>query len=213
MVYTRRMSWPLVLGLMVLTVTVGCGQERAGAEAAGQALELDDAPDAEWIELFDGESLQGWTSRGEGAWTVEDGSITTVPGTGGGFLVTIDDFQDFRMQVEFWADTAANGGVFFGVPATGEINATNSFEVNIFDAHADWPTGSISGLHRHDGPQTVGRWSTLDMTVQDDRVIVSLDGERTADVRASRDSAGRIALQHYLGDGMIRYRSVRLLNL
>ncbi|MGH7574595.1 MAG: 3-keto-disaccharide hydrolase, partial [Longimicrobiales bacterium] len=166
---------------------------------------------AAWTELFDGETVNGWTSRGDGRWVVEDGYITTTPRTGGGFLVTTEDFEDFRLQVEFWADTAANGGVFVGVPDTGEINSTNSFEINIFDAHDLWPTGSISELHRHDDPQTVGRWSTLDITVQGDHMMVSLDGEQTADVRGSRGPTGHIALQHHLGDGVIRYRNIRLI--
>lgn len=41
-------------------------------------------------------------------------------------------------------------------------------------------------------------------------MMVSLDGEQTADVRASRGPTGRIALQHLLGDGVIRYRNIRL---
>lgn len=195
---------------LTVTLMAGCGQERAGTPDAAQALENE--REAEWTELFDGESLNGWTNRGDGRWVVEDGYITTVPGTGGGFLVTTEAFEDFRLQVEFWADAAANGGVFFGVPEAGEINSTNSFEVNIFDAHDLWPTGSISELQRHNNPQTAGRWSTLDITVQSGHMMVSLDGEQTADVRASRSSAGRIALQHYLGDGVIRYRNIRLIS-
>ena len=40
--------------------------------------------------------------------------------------------------------TRANSGVFIRCPAEGPITQGNAFEVNIYDPHDSWPTGSIN---------------------------------------------------------------------
>ena len=36
----------------------------------------------EWTSLFDGKTLKGWVPRGGGVWSVEDGTILGLTGTG-----------------------------------------------------------------------------------------------------------------------------------
>jgi len=198
--------------LVVLIILAGCGGsgdsevQTAGepAPAGSQAGALEAPPAAS-----DEQALEGWTPRGEATWVVEDGAITPVEGSGRGFLVTDESYGDFRMTVEFWVDDTANGGVFFRVPETGDINQGNSFEVNIFDAHAEWPTGSINEFERNDAPSTVGQWNTFEITAEGDRLMVSLNGENVVDTQGERLQSGPIALQ-YNGSGTIRYRNVQI---
>jgi len=177
------------------------------AEPTGMSMESE-APEGA-TALFDGQSLDGWTPRGEAVWQVEGGAITPVEGSGRGFLVTNQPYDDFRLAVEFWVDETANGGVFFRVPAEGDINQGNSFEVNIFDAHADWPTGSINEFEANEGPQTVGQWNTFEITAEGDRLGVLLNGEQVVDTEGQRLASGPIALQ-YNGAGTIRYRNIQI---
>jgi hypothetical protein len=156
--------------------------------------------------LFDGRSLDGWEPRGDAEWIVENGYLTTVPGTGDGFLTTTAEYTDFRVRVEFWADELANGGIYLRVPVAGP-GVNPSYEVNIMDSHAEWPTGSISGIALYDAANTVGSWNSFDIEMRGDRVTVLLNGDEVADGAASRSERGRIALQK-LGEGVIRYRNV-----
>ena len=165
----------------------------------------------EWQVLFDGETLDGWEPRGDARWIVEEDYLTTVPGTGDGFLTTTREFTDFRVRVQFWADSTANGGIYLRIPPSGP-EVTPSYEVNVMDSHPEWPTGSINGVALYDGANTVGEWAEFEITVRGDRVSVLLDGEPVAEGEAVRSDRGRIAIQK-LGDGVIRYRNISVVPL
>lgn len=194
---SRRFVTPLAAALLLASCSAQTGPGQFAAEG--------------WEVLFDGRSLDGWEQRGDARWVLEDGYATVVPGTGDGFLTTTRDFADYRIVVDFWADATANGGVYLRVPAMGP-GVNPSYEVNIMDSHADWPTGSINSIARYDDANTVGGWSTFDITMQGNRVTVLLNGTKVAEGEAPRPASGRIALQK-LGDGVIRYRNVRVMPL
>lgn len=70
-------------------------------------------------ELFDGRTLDGWTTVGgryDGAarWTVEDGAITGRQGLGreGGLIYTAVPYDDFELQVELRIDWPFDSGIF-----------------------------------------------------------------------------------------------------
>jgi len=164
-----------------------------------------------WLLLFDGEGLFGWAPRGDARWIVAEGQIRHQPGSGGGMLSTTTEFADFQLHAEFWADGTVNSGVFLRCPAQGDITATNAYEVNIYDAHDTWPTGSINGVARPSGhPVTVGKWNTYDLTADGEHLVVKLNGETAVDTRDGRLRRGTIALQNLKGDGEIRFRNLKL---
>ena len=70
---------------------------------------------AGWIELFDGDSLAGWTQRnGSATYEVVDGTIvgTTVSGSPNSFLCTDRFFGDFELEFEVKLfDDELNSGV------------------------------------------------------------------------------------------------------
>jgi len=205
------------IGIIALGFLVACSgagdsgeQSDAGAVVTQGADGSGFADEGEgWRTLFDGQSLEGWVQRGDATWRVEDGTVTP-DSPGPGFLTTAESFEDFQLRLEFWTDTIANGGVFLRIPLDGEITQFNSLEVNIFDASAEWPTGSVNQVHRNSPEPTTGRWNSYDITAEGDRVVVILNGDTTVDARAAdRLSSGPIALQ-ILGEGVIRYRNVRI---
>jgi hypothetical protein len=164
-----------------------------------------------WVQLFDGETLFGWAPRGEAEWVVTEGEVTTRPETGSGMLATTTEFADFEVKVDFWIDDEANSGVFLRSPAAGPITHLNAYEVNIFDAHRDWPTGSINGVARVPAvPKTAGRWNTYHLIAEGEELTVRLNGElllRTQDPKLAR---GAIALQKFDSAGVVKFRNVKL---
>jgi hypothetical protein len=71
---------------------------------------------ADWINLFDGKSLNGWSVHsGTAIYTVEDGAIvgTGVFGSPNTFLCTNREFSDFILEFEVLADPPLNSGVQF----------------------------------------------------------------------------------------------------
>lgn len=68
----------------------------------------------DWIELFDGKSLNGWVQRnGYATYRVEDGAIVgrTSTGSPNSFLCTATHFGDFELEFEVKVDDRLNSGV------------------------------------------------------------------------------------------------------
>ena len=71
---------------------------------------------SEWINLFDGETLNGWARlNGEHTYAVEDGAIIgrTVADSPNSFLCSTREFADFELEMEVWIDDVTNSGVQF----------------------------------------------------------------------------------------------------
>jgi len=166
-----------------------------------------------WTLLFDGSSLDGWAPRGDARWEVSDGTISAVPESGRGLIATTAHHANFQLNVDFWIDETANSGVFIRTPAEGAISQGNSFEVNIYDPHDSWPTGSINEIAKiQTMPNTTGKWNTFEITADGDHLMVKLNGETTVDARSDRHTHGPIALQ-YNARGQVRFRNVKLKTL
>ena len=90
-----------------------------------------------WILLFDGASTNGWTtSKGQpapaGSWEIRNGSISTVIGGKGGDIITVNEYSDFELSVDFKITTGCNSGIkyFF---TTYEIGGNLGCEYQIID--------------------------------------------------------------------------------
>jgi hypothetical protein len=163
-----------------------------------------------WILLFDGETNFGWQSRPVGTeWKVQEGVVSASSG-GAGMLSTTTEFADFILKAQVWIDDQANSGIFLRCPTSGDITQNNAYEVNVYDAHAMWPTGSINGIAKARQPvKSVGKWTSFEIEAQGDHLVVKVDGKTTVDVRDGKYARGNVALQ-YNGRGTVRFRDVKL---
>ena len=74
------------------------------------------APAGDWIKLFDGKTLNGWSVHsGTATYVVENGVIagTAVLGSPNSFLCTQKEFGDFNLEFEVKVDPDLNSGVQF----------------------------------------------------------------------------------------------------
>ena len=160
------------------------------------------------LSLFDGTSLDGWSSQGDSAWEVHDGAIVAA-GEGDGFLVSDGHFGNFRLSLEFWVDESTNSGVFIRCPDRNRIHPDSCYELNIWDRHPrqEARTGAI--VFRAMPPlaevQTVGKWNTLDVLASGKRVELRINGRLTA--RLDDAEPGFIALQHW-EHGVVKFRNL-----
>ena len=166
-----------------------------------------------WILLFDGESPFGWQSRGDASWEVRDGVLV---GSGGsdkvGFLATTSEFADFELKAEAQIDDKTNSGIFLRVPREGQILQDNAYEVNIFDRHPQWPTGSINGIARsRTKVKSEGQWTRFEIRADGDNLQVTVNGKPTVRKRDKKWARGPIALQYFgQGDGRVSFRNIKL---
>ncbi len=68
-----------------------------------------------WILLFDGVSTNGWTTPGgkpvPAGWEVKDGSIATKKGGKGGDIITVNQYSDFELSVDYNIEPGCNSGI------------------------------------------------------------------------------------------------------
>ena len=87
------------------------------ASSGGQARRSDaERSNADWIELFDGSTLNGWVHlNGAHQYAVEDGAIVgrTVERSASqnSFLCSLQEFGDFELELETMVDRITNQGI------------------------------------------------------------------------------------------------------
>lgn len=164
-----------------------------------QATVQDNVPPNGFRALFNGRDLSGWKSRGDAAehWSVEDG-VLVYDGKGSS-LMSVEEFDNFILFVDWKAGANGNSGVFLRGGAT-------QVELN----NADSPTrpiwnGTTGGLYPDKPPLTraaraAGAWNRLEIRVEDGVITVITNGEKTIDSfkkKWGKRTRGPIGFQHH----------------
>lgn len=184
------------------------------------------AQSGEWIELFNGENLDGWkVSENPGSFTVEDGVIKVAGSRGHAFYVGEvgnHEFKNFEVMVELKTMPKANSGIFIHTAYQENGWPNKGYEIQVNQSHSDWrKTGSIYSFQ--DVKETFvqdGEWYTEHVIVKGDQITVKINGEtineydesevRTGDLGDKKLSSGTIALQAHDPESVIYYRSVKI---
>jgi hypothetical protein len=195
--------------------------------------------DAEWQTLFDGETLDGWKSfksptPPEG-WQVVNGAITRVGG--GGDLVSVGQYGDFELRLEWNISEGGNSGIMFRVDPNANRTFESGPEMQVLDdvRHPDGRSrltsaGASYGLHP--SPQGVvrppGEWNEVRIIADGPHVEYWLNGTRVVEYELwspeweelvanskfaewpgyGRAKRGHIVLQDH-GD-WVAYRNIRI---
>jgi hypothetical protein len=197
---------------------------------------------AGWRLLFDGSTMAGWrgfkTAEPPAGWRPVDGALVWA-GTGGD-LMTVDEFADFELRLEWKITKGGNSGIMFHVTTAGGETYETGPEMQVLDnaGHADGEdpktsAGSNYALYApvRDVTKPVGEWNAVRLVVKGAHVehwmnevklleyeLWSPDWE--ARVKASKFSAwsaygrakrGHIVLQDH-GD-LVSYRNIKIKTL
>jgi hypothetical protein len=159
-----------------------------------------------------------WQHIGAPVWQVDNGVITAGPHDGSGFLVSNDEYGDFRLSVEFWVEDDTNSGIFVRCTRPVEladINPDNCYEINIWDNHPvqDFRTGSIvKRVVPLAHVDTVGKWNRLVIVVKGQTISVVINDVLTAELPNAERSSGVLALQ-YAGKQRLSFRNLLIVPL
>ena len=149
--------------------------------------------DSDWIDLFDGHSLQGWQpSENKDSWKVQDGQIFCNGPRSHLFYqgpVHGADFRNFELEVEARAPQAANSGVYFHTRYQESNFPTKGFELQICNSltgresyQPRLMTGSLYGLRNVYKPLAGDdRWFKLHVAVRGKNIQVRLNGTLLVD--------------------------------
>ena len=163
-----------------------------------------DEQDGKWIQLFNGESLEGWTQKnGSATYRVEDRMIVgrTKVGSPNSFLCTLDQYGDFELEFEVRVHDSLNSGVqirsqtkdrtdtdykfgrVFGPQVEIEASGENGAEAGYVYGEATglgWLTSEkdlIPHKHFHDG-----EWNRYRVVARGPRIQTFINGQPIADL-------------------------------
>ncbi len=184
------------------------------------------APGEDWMQLFNGKDLAGWTEVGKEKWSVEGGTIHGQGITKGyGYLRTEKNYKDFHLALRFKCEGDGNSGVFFRVdfkPGTADVTQGPQFEIDctvnkhtggIYDVGRQWivwPAPENETVVRQDD------WNDYQLKVEGNRYISRLNGVLMVDFTDPKPKAedGGIALQlHSGGRGNMRFKDIYVRDL
>ncbi|MGH7476754.1 MAG: 3-keto-disaccharide hydrolase [Longimicrobiales bacterium] len=241
----------MALALAIGWLALGCGsaappEEEPGAGETAVAsvadamntLTPEERADG-WRLLFDGRTTEGWRgyrrSDMPAGWQVVDGTLTRVAEAGD--IVTVDEFEDFELRLEWRVEPGGNSGIFFRVNEESEYAWERGPEMQVLDdeRHADGQapeTSAGANYALHPAPRGVvrpaGEWNEVRLIVNGNHVEHWLNGTKVVEyelgnedwerrVAASkfsempgygREPRGHIALQDH-GD-VVAYRNIRI---
>src|SRR4051794_33771544 len=140
----------------------------------------------DWVQLFNGNDLSGWTKIGKESWTVENGLIHGKGLTQDyGYLQTESSYKDFQLSLRFKCVGDGNSGVFFHTAfkeGTADITQGLQFEIDCTMMHHTaglygdgrgwivWPAPENEGVVR------MGEWNEYLVEVTGNRYRARLNG-------------------------------------
>ena len=156
-----------------------------------------------WQLLFDGKTSAGWTSWRpdtpfpENGWVIENGVLSLDPSAGRvGDIITVEEFQDFELSLEFRVTKGANSGIkYFILPGT-----TLGCEFQILDDenHPDAKQGKngnrlqgslydvIPPKNKKDKP--IGKWNHARIVSKGNHVEHWLNGRKVVEFERGSDA-------------------------
>lgn len=203
----------------------------AALPMAAQKAQVPGGLGADWVALFNGKDLTGWTVVGKERWVVDDGTILGESAAGkDGFLKTDKTYKDFHAFLRFKCETPINSGFFYHSDIQEDISKVRFIQVEIDNRigshtgglHGDrTPEGGSSGWIVWPAPEleTVIKpyeWNDLLVQVEGKRVRTSLNGVQMIDFTYPnpRNTDGIIALQIHPGKASrIRFKDIWIRDL
>jgi hypothetical protein len=163
----------------------------AAAAAANATDNLSSAEKASgWKMLFDGTTFQGWQgSRSQApasGWTIADGALTRTGDAGD--LVTVGEFGDFELSLEWKIGVRINSGIIYRVGINGSSTFETGPEYQILDDEhiRESPTHLTGALYDLVAPSKnasypVGEWNATRIVVRGWKIEHWLNGEKIID--------------------------------
>ena len=177
-----------------------------------------------YSSLFNGKDLTGWKTHGTEKWYVENGELVCESGPDKeyGYLSTTKKYKDFELTLDFKQEANGNSGVFIrsgieGVKISGwqvEVAPAKLFTGGIYESYGrGWLIKPDAEKDKYLKP---GKWNTLKIKAEGDRVTSWLNGQQMVDLSDQKigEANGFIALQiHSGGDIKVRWKNIKVKEL
>jgi hypothetical protein len=236
---------PFCMTLIGLTALAASAQQRAPETAPLNRLTPAEKA-AGWKLLFDGKTTSAWRgykmkSFPEDGWIVEGGCLKTAAGEHARDILTVDQYADFELALEWSVPPHGNSGIMYRVIETHDAAWQTGPEYQILDdaAYGFPPTGlqsagAVYGLYGASDKKTVapvGEFNQSRIRLKDGHLAHWLNGVKIVDCRIDDDEwkqriaqskfaeyagfgvqpKGHIALQHH--GNAVSFRNIKIRDL
>ncbi len=184
------------------------------------------AQTGDWVSLFDGQTLSGWTQgggQGKSKWVVEDGAIT---GSGQASMLYSPkgDYKNSKFRAEVKISDRGNSGMYFRCPKPNG-SFSEGYEAQIDSTHRDpIRTGSVYGfVHVYKQIVPPDTWFTYEVEVVDKdwrgkkvpHIKVSINGEVLYELIEYTKAwdHGHFAFQHHDPGSKVLIRKIEVQEL
>jgi len=188
---------------------------------------------AAWVNLLNGNNIEGWEIVGEGFWNVlGDGTLVGQRDPAKSterqcWLYTKKEYGEFDLRVEYWLRWGGNSGVSirdtsraqYAQGAKWDPKRTPShigYEIQIANDGDEYATGSINLFAKaKTGVQRDFDWNSLDIESRNNHIRVKLNGQVVAESPGDpkRAKTGPLGLQLHDHKAVAMFRNVRIQEL
>jgi hypothetical protein len=216
----RKTLWSAVVAACAMSATVASGADTSASE---------------WKPLFNGRNLDGWQHVGPGEVVVENGALKTVGGMGL-LWYSGEKINNAVIKIVYRApddNGGGNSGVFIRIPEKPTepwMPVNKGYEVQIDDSEDDWHrTGVLYSFTKTLGQPKVGEWNTMEITIEDARTLVTVNGTKVTDYRegdpvpekkqkyepdrGKRAAGGYIGLQNHSDKDIVFFKEISVKKL
>lgn len=175
-------------------------------------------------QLFQPNTLQGWSTLNGGQWTAQDGIFEGTKDAALDkhcLLLSDREFADFRLNLEYKALHGNSGFYFRLTPAQNglgfagyhaEIDTNGTHAGGLYDVAVDW-------LHKPDETLVQqafrpGKWNTMTIEAIGQAIKIWLNGHLTTELTNDRSASGRLGVQLHAGEATrIQLKNLRVTEL
>ena len=212
--------------LVVLIIAVFANNPVKGTEPDAPVSESDSS----WINLFDGQTLDGWkASEKEGTFKIEDGVIVVHGKRSHLYYMGKDgeaNFKNFELKADVKTEPKSNSGIYFHTEYQADGWPEKGYEVQVNNSHSDWRrTGSLYNVvNLRSTPAQDNEWFTMRIKVQDKQITVFVNEEKVIDYEEPENvnydgmpgrkiSSGTFCLQGHDPKSTVYYRNIKVRSL
>jgi hypothetical protein len=212
---TRKLVLMLLFTSLLL---VGC-QTTPSGNAASKA--------GQWQSLFDGKTIEGWqASENKETFTTRNGMIVAHGPRSHLFytgLVNDASFKNFEFKADVLTTPGSNSGIYFHTEYQETGWPDKGFECQVNTTHSDRKkTGGLYNVQdvMDTAPSTDDKWFHYYIRVEDNHVIIQIDGKTTMAWTQPEDwtppqgmpgrkiGEGTIALQGHDPDSIVYFKNI-----
>lgn len=178
----------------------------------------------DYVSLFNGKDLTGWTMHGTEKWYVENGELVCESGPDKqyGYLSTDKPYYNFELSVQFKLEANGNSGVFIrsdikGTKISGwqvEVAPPGDHTGGIYESYGrGW---LIQPKQEDEKMLKADDWNTMLIHVNNDEITSWLNGKEMVYLKDAIIGAGKgfIALQIHDGGGIkVRWKNLLIKEL